>query len=114
MAEKKEAVQDAPAAVTKDATVTSAETPVRSRRGLTLAAFIAAAVVAAGLLFGGGVLLGTNLPGAGGRPDFAQGQLPGGQPPQGGPQGDRQGDLPGGQHPQRGDDTETEADSEDN
>ena len=94
MATKNEAVLDAPAAVTDDATVTPepatpvglAETPTRSRRGLKLAAFIAAAVVAAGLLFGGGVLLGTHLPGGGGRPDFAQGQLPGGQPPQGGPQ----------------------------
>ena len=65
--------------------------------------------MAAGLLFGGGVLLGANLPGAGGRPDFAQGQLPGGQPPQGGPQGGQQGQQGGGQRQQREDgDTNTE------
>jgi hypothetical protein len=106
MATKKEAVLDAPAAVTDDATpVEPVETPTRSRRGLKLAAFIAAAVVAAGLLFGGGVLLGANLPGAGGRPDFSQGQLPGGgQPPHGGPQGDQQRGGPQGQ--QQPEDTE--------
>ncbi len=116
MATKKEVVLDAPAAVTEDPAVDTAarvepvETPARSRRGLKLAAFIAAAVVAAGLLFGGGVLLGANLPGPGGRPDFAQGQLPGGQPPQGGPQGGQQGPQPGGgQRQQREDgDTNTE------
>ena len=89
-------------ATKKDAAVEPVETvvtesPTRNRRGLKLGCIIAGGVLAAALLFGGGVLVGTALPDGGrpGGPDFAQaqfdGQLPGGampqgERPQGGPQ----------------------------
>ena len=70
-----------------DPVVEPVETPApvvtRSRRGLTLAAIIVGGVVAAGLLFGGGVLVGTHLPGGGDRPGFSQAELSGGAMPQG-------------------------------
>ena len=89
------------------------ETPAapakRSRRGLRIGALIAGAVVVAGLLFGGGVLLGLNLPG-GGPTGMQQGGFPdGGTPPEGGFGG--QGG-PGQQAP--GTDTETDTDTESN
>ena len=96
MATKTTEATDAPAAVIDAPPAAPVETPTRSRRGLKLAAVIAGAVVAAGLLFGGGVLLGVNLPD--GRPGFSQGDFPGGQPPQGG--------FPGGQPPQQQQDTD--------
>jgi len=89
MATKTTEAPDAPTAVTETPAAVPAET--RSRRGLRLGAIIAGAVVAAALLFGGGVLLGVNLPDGGGRPGFSQGDFPGGgQPPQGGPQQQQQ------------------------
>ena len=99
-----------------DSVVEPVETPMpletRERRGLKLAGIIAGGVLGAGLLFGGGVLLGVNLPdGARPGPDFAQGQfdgqlpggaMPQGERPQGGPQqgGPQQG---GNQPPQQQD-----------
>ena len=72
------------------------ETPTPARRGLRLGGIITGGVLAAALLFGGGVLLGVNLPdGSRPGPAFAQGQfdgqlpggaMPQGQRPQGGPQ----------------------------
>ena len=84
------------------------ETPTPARRGLRLGGIITGGVLAAALLFGGGVLLGVNLP-DGGRPGpgFAQaqfdGQLPGGAMPQGErPQGGPQQGGPQQEGPQQG------------
>ena len=100
MATKTKDPADAPAAVTEQQTVEQVETPIRSRRGLKIGGLIAGGILAAALLFGGGVLLGVNLPGgAGDRPGFSQGQFPGGDMPPGGPQGGPQGG--GGQPPQQ-------------
>jgi len=78
------------------------ETPTRNRRGLRLGGIIAGGVLAAALLFGGGVLLGVNLPDGGrpGGPGFAQGQFDGQLPGGAMPQGER---PPGGQPPQQQD-----------
>ena len=98
-------------ATKKDAVVEPVDTatPVetRERRGLKLAGIIGGGVLAAALLFGGGVLVGTALPdGARPGPDFAQGQfdgqlpggaMPQGERPQGGPQ--QGGPQQGGDHP---------------
>jgi hypothetical protein len=96
MATKKNPV-DAPAAAAQTPVVEQVETPTPSRRGLQLGGIIAGGVLAAALLFGGGVLVGTALPDQG-RADFAQGQGPiGGQPqagPQNGPQSGPQRDGP--------------------
>ena len=100
MATKTREATDAPAAVTETPAVETVETPARSRRGLKIGGLIAGSALAAALLFGGGVLLGVNLPGgAGDRPAFPQGQFPGGDMPPGGPQGGPQGG--GGQPPQQ-------------
>jgi hypothetical protein len=71
--------------------------------GGKIAAFVVGGVVAAALLFGGGIATGIALPiGDGGRPGI--GQLPGGQQPQGGPQfgGQDRGGQPGGSQPSGG------------
>ena len=93
MATKTKDPADAPAAVTEQPTVEQVETPIRSRRGLKLGAFIAGGVLAAAMVFGGGVLLGAHLPHGGGQHGMSQGQLPGGERPPGSDQ--RQ----GGQRP---------------
>ena len=73
-----------------------AENAPRKSRRLRLAALIVGGVVAAGALFGGGVLLGVNLPGTG-QSQFpgAPGDFPGGDFPGGGPGPVRPGDDTG-------------------
>jgi hypothetical protein len=103
-AEVPPAAPDAPATETQN-TVAATPTSVPTSSGGKIVAFVAGGVVAAALLFGGGVATGIALPiGDGGRPGI--GQFPGGQQPQGGPkfggQG-RDGQPGGGQHDRDGD-----------
>jgi hypothetical protein len=88
----------APAAAPADTQNLAPTRPTNS--GGKIAAFVVGGVVAAALLFGGGVATGIALPiGDGGRPGI--GQFPGGQPPQGNQQfGGQPGGGPqfGGQH----------------
>ena len=81
----------------------------RPRRGLRLAAIIAGAVVLAGLFFGGGLLLGMNLPGGGPGQGMEQGRFPGGGTPPEGGFGGQGGPGQGQQAPDADTDTDSEA-----
>lgn len=99
MAKKLEETEAAPAeAPTAAQPETAAPIPNRKRLGVgSIAGITIGAVIAAGLLFGGGVLVGTTLNGAGGPtggPGYGQFDDDGGFPP--GPGGGERPDAPDG------------------